>query len=233
MRQFFSWRLWAALAALIGLVVVLKLVLPADTSESAPVAGPPERRIDFVSLVFLVQPDSKFGIVDGLVTGSADVIIDNRRTMRLVEGTPGSIDCPQYTEIGKCVVVANLLGDAVVWFELVPILPNFKINTAPVVETLDDAMVRLENGWLIRRASTVDRRCKQETGSLQEFINSFGAGSTTIIDVPSQKVTAVVCSDTEAIETLESSTTAAQPTTPAPAPSGGGFAGSTTTTVLR
>ncbi|HRE02974.1 MAG TPA: hypothetical protein PLV68_16870, partial [Ilumatobacteraceae bacterium] len=119
----------------------------------------------------------------------------------IVEGTPGSISCPDYREVGRCVVVADLLGDAVVWFELVPRQPNEKVTTAPIVEILDDGYVRLANGWVVRHANRVDRRCSQETGSLSEFIATFGLASTTIIDVATQRVTAVVCADTEAIET--------------------------------
>ncbi len=210
MRQFFSWRVWFAFAALVGLTLLLKVVLPADASKQSVANGPPERTVDFVSFIYQVQPGTRFFILDGVVSGSADVIIDGQRTMHIVEGTPGAINCPDYEEIGRCVVVADLLGDAVVWFEIVPVRPGYKVNAAPVVEIVDDTLVRLDNGWLIRTANSVDRRCKQETGSLSEFITNFGPGSTTIIDVATQKVSAVVCADTDP---TESSTTVPTPTT--------------------
>lgn len=201
MRQFFSWRIWMAIASLLGLVVLLRVVLPAGATKQEAASATPDRVIDFVSAVYVVVPANRFFLLDGLVNGSADVIIDGQRTMHIVEGTPGAIDCPTYDEIGTCVVVADLLGDAVVWFDLVPVQPNLKVNAAPVVDILDDNYVRLANGWVIKSASSIDRRCKQETGSLREFIDTYGAGSTTIIDVATQRVTAVVCSDTDAIET--------------------------------
>jgi hypothetical protein len=222
MRQFFSWRIWLAFASLIGLVVLLRAVLPAGASKQEVSAEPAAHTIDFVSAIYVVVPADRFFILDGLVNGSADVIIDGQRTMRIVEGTPGAIDCPAYKEIGRCVVVADLLGDAVVWFDLVPVQPNLKVNAAPVVEVLDDGYVRLADGWIIKSANSIDRRCKQETGSLGEFIDTFGPGSTTIIDVATQRVTAVVCSDTEAIETTTSSSTVAPggtSTVPTPAAS--------------
>lgn len=204
MRQFFTWRFWATLASLLGLIVLLKVVLPADATKHAAPSGPPDRMIDFVSLVYGIQPANRFFILDGIVNGSADAIIDGQRTMHIVEGTPGAINCPEYKEVGRCIVVADLLGDAVVWFDLVPRQPNEKINAAPVIDILDDGFVRLANGWVIKSANSIDRRCKQETGSLREFIDTYGPGSTTIIDVATQRVTAVVCSDTDATETTVS-----------------------------
>jgi len=224
MRQFFSWRIWVTLASLLGLLVLLRVVLPAGATTDEQPTGPPERMIDFVSLVYVVQPAGRFFMLDGIVNGSADAIIDGQRTMHIVEGTPGAINCPEYREIGKCVVVADLLGDAVVWFDLVPRQPNLKAYAAPVVDILDDGFVRLADGWVLKGANSIDRRCKQETGSLREFIDTYGPGSTTIIDVATQRVTAVVCSDTDATETTVSTvvdpavtSTIALPTTTLPA----------------
>src|SRR4051794_29217549 len=115
MRQFFSWRIWAAFGALVGLVLVLRVVLPASASEDDPSIGPPSHSVDFVSLVYAVQPSSDFAVHDGLVTGYADFIIDGQRTMHVMQGTLGSITCDDYEVIAKCAVVADLLGDAVVW----------------------------------------------------------------------------------------------------------------------
>lgn len=207
MRQFFSWRIWVAFAALIGLVVLLRAVLPSDSADEPVAVGPADRTIDFVSFVYQVKPSSRFFVLDGVVNGSAEVVIDGQRTMQIVDGTPGDLNCPDFTEIGKCVVVADLLGDAVVWFDLVPVVqPGYKVNAAPIVEILDSGLVRLENGWLVRTANSVDRRCDQETGSLTEFIRDFGPTSSTIIDVATQKVTAVVCANAENASTTTTTT---------------------------
>jgi hypothetical protein len=194
MRQFFSWRIWAAFGAIIGLFLLLKLVLPADAAEKQKLTGPPERQVDFVSLVYTVQPSADFSVRSGLVTGSADFVIDGQRTMHVMQGTLGDVTCRDYTTIGNCAVVADLLGDAVIWFALVPVQAGLKVEAPPIVELRDEGIARLRNGWLVPLANAVDRSCPQETGSLDEFIHRFGPGSTTIIDVSKQRITQVRCS---------------------------------------
>lgn len=204
MRQFFSWRIWAAFGALVLLAVTLKVVLPAGAAKTAATpAGPPERTVQFVSLVYAVQPSNTFAVNDGIVTGSADLVLDGQRTMHIVQGTLGEIDCPNYTKVGQCVVLADLLGDGVIWFALVPVESGFKVNAPPIVELLGDGIARLKNGWLVRMASAVDRSCKngQETGSLVEFLRDYGPQSTTIIDVAKQRITQVKCAASVTVTT--------------------------------
>jgi len=195
MRQFFSWRIWAAFAALIGLVLLLKVVLPADAAKPA-VEAPttPNRHVDFISLVYSVAPSPTFAVQDGVVSGSADFIIDGQRTMHVMPGTLGEISCPDMSVVASCAVLADLLGDAVVWFALVPVDSALKVTAPPITAQLDDGIVRLQNGWLVPLGDSVTRACPQETGSLSEFIRRFGPGSTTIIDVAKQSVTMVRCS---------------------------------------
>ena len=194
MRQFFSWRIWAAFGALVLLALTLKVVLPAGavTADSTSI-GPVARTVDFVSLVYAVQPSNTFAVHDGIVTGSADLVLDGQRTMHVVQGTLADINCPNYTKVGQCVVLANLLGDAVIWFALVPVETGFKVEAPPIVELLADGIARLRNGWLVRMAGAVGRSCAQETGSLVEFLKNYGPQSTTIIDVAKQRITQVKC----------------------------------------
>jgi len=194
MRQFFSWRIWAAVAALVGLVVMLKFVLPASATKPAVSTGVVDRHIDFVSLVYVVRPAPDFVIHDGVVIGTADFVIDGQRTMHIAEGTFGDISCDNYQEVGRCVVVADLLGDAVVWFSLVPVAPGLRINAPPIIALLDGGFVRLQNGWVAKLAASVDRSCSQQTGSLAEFVRRFGPASTTVIDLSKQRITIVKCS---------------------------------------
>jgi len=232
MRQFFSWRIWLALGSVVGLVVLLRVMLPADAGDKpssadvtdstvdnatgsatdSAIDDKTDRTVDFVSFVFQVQPGNRFFVRDGVVNGSADVIIDGQRTMRLLEGIPGELDCPEFREIGKCVVVADLLGDAVIWFALVPVQPGLKVQAAPIVEVMADGVMRLESGWLVRSASSIDRRCDTETGSLSEFIRDFGPESTTIIDVETQEITAVVCATADPDESTTTSSPASTST---------------------
>ncbi|MCU1394737.1 MAG: hypothetical protein JWM34_3165 [Ilumatobacteraceae bacterium] len=194
MRQFFSWRIWAAFAALAGLALALKIVLPAgQVSGSAP-NGQVARNVQFVSLVYAVQVPTTFTLDDGVVKGQVDFILDGQRTMHIYTGTPGEITCPDYSGVAQCVVLADLLGDAVVWFALVPVQPGSKVIAPPIVALPGDGIAELENGWRVPMEDVVDRSCPQETASLTDFIREFGPQSTTIIDVAAQKVSQVRCS---------------------------------------
>jgi hypothetical protein len=194
MRQFFSWRIWAAFAALIALAFALKTLLPTSGTSDAAVSGTSARTIDFMAPVFQLLASTDFSVADGVVHGSADAVIDGNRTMHIVDGTLGSNSCTDITAVSACVVFADLLGEAVVWFALVPAEAGSKVTLPPVKSLLGNGLVQLSNGWIVRTATSVDYNCPQETGSLSEFVSKFGPKSTTTIDVAKQRVTAVQCS---------------------------------------
>ncbi|CAB4857747.1 unannotated protein [freshwater metagenome] len=196
MRQFFSWRIWAAFALLVGMAALIKVALPLGTSPDAAASATTAtvHTVDFISVVYQIQPSADFSVTDDIVHGSADVIIDGHRTMRLVDGTPGSISCTGYTEIGRCAVLANLLGDAVLWFAIVPVEAGPKVLAPPIVDLLGHGLAQLQNGWVVRLANTVDRNCPQETTSLSNFVSTYGPASTTVIDVSKQRIASVQCS---------------------------------------
>jgi hypothetical protein len=195
MRQFFSWRVWAAFAAVIALALLWWAVAPDAGVKGSGPAGPALRNVQFVSLVYSIEPSPGFAITDGVVSGSADFVLDGQRTMHVVAGTPGDIECAEMTEIGRCVVLADLLGDAVVWFTLQPVQTGLKVDAPPIVELLEDGIARLENGWLVPYDSAVDRKCNDETETLAEFVRDQGSGSHTVIDVARQRITQVVCAN--------------------------------------
>ena len=201
MRQFFSWRIWGAFAALAVLAVTLKVVVPAGASHDESTNRPTPRTVQFVSLVYSVTSSNVFVINGGIVTGSADFVLDGQRTMHIYQGTPGEMACPDYKEVGRCVVLADLLGDAVVWFTLVPVATGLKVVAPPIVALLDGGIAQLANGWLVPHASVVDRSCPAETDSLAHFIRDYGPQSTTIIDVSSQQITQVKCAPSVTVST--------------------------------
>jgi len=207
MRQFFSWRVWAAFAAVVGLALLWRAVAPdGGVSGTAP-SGPKPRTVQFVSLVYTVKPSVGFSVAGGVVSGSADLVLDGQRTMHIVAGTPGDIGCDDLTDIGRCVVLADLLGDAVVWFTLQPVQTGLKVYAPPIAELLDDGIARLQNGWLVPFDSAVDRKCNdEEIPSLAEFIRDYGPGSRTVIDVAQQRITQVVCAS-DSPETTTTTTT--------------------------
>jgi hypothetical protein len=208
MRQFFSWRIWAAAASVIALALLWKVVAPDAGVIGVGPSGPKQRTVQFVSLVYAVHPSIGFTVAGGVVGGSADFVLDGQRTMHVVAGTPGDIACDDLTALGRCVVLADLLGDAVVWFTLQPVQTGLKVHAPPIVELLDDGIARLENGWLVPYDSAVGRKCgEKETGSLAEFLDEYGPQSTTVIDVARQRITQVVCANDTSDDATTTTTT--------------------------
>ena len=89
-------------------------------------------------------------------------------------------------------MVADLLGDAVVWFAVIPAGPRFTIELPAIVELIDGYAV-LENGWEIRYAPILDRRCDVDTESFSEFQERFGKRFVSIVDPGANHLTAVAC----------------------------------------
>ncbi len=149
------------------------------------------RRLDLASFVFAAEQD-RFRMVDGYSRGYLNLILDGERTVRIQPGTPGVVRCERLDDVGGCGVVADLLGDAVVWFAVVPLGPRLTIELPPIVD-LEEGYAILTNGWELRYAPVLERRCDEETESFQQFLRQFGPQSTTIVDPGENRVTAVAC----------------------------------------
>ncbi len=195
MRTLFSWRLWAALLALLGAALIVRVTTRQDAVvQAAAVPVPDQHRIEFASWVYLVEASPDFAVINGVARGTADLVIDGQRTMHIFAGTRGVNTCADYLIPGKCAVLADLLGDAVVWFAMVPMHTDFKVAAPPIVDLLEGGYALLQNGWVIKVPDVVERRCPQETESLTDFRRRFGAASISLIDVSVQRLTAVQCS---------------------------------------
>jgi hypothetical protein len=207
-RQFLTWQFWLSLAALAALTIVLVVVTRSvDDDESAlvatPVAGQSfaaeatvERPIDLVVLVFAAQADPGFDIVDGRTTARVMFYIDGFRYMDIQPGTPGENRCGELDQLARCVVAANVLGDAVLWFSLLPLEPRNLITLPAVVDIRDGGHVLLANGWLVRRAPTIERNteaCGTDTVGLSDFLERFSAQSTSTYNMDEQRITRVTC----------------------------------------
>lgn len=190
MRQFFGWRFWAAVLAL-AVVALAIVVFTGDDSASERTQSSQNRRLDLASFVYAAEQD-RFRMADGYSRGYLSLILDGERTVRIQPGTPGLVRCRSLEEVGGCGVVADLLGDAVVWFALLPLGPRLTIELPPIVD-LEDGYAVLTNGWELRYAPVLDRRCDEETESFQDFLRKFGSRSTTIVDPGENRVTAVAC----------------------------------------
>src|SRR6185312_4017293 len=175
-RQFITVRFWLALLAvvvLLGLVYVTTRGEPKGDKVIAASSGPVTRNVDFVAQVFSFTGAPGFAIDKGRTNGELQLVIDGSRTMVIQDDTPGEIECNHLAEIGQCVVVADLLGDAVLWFAVVPFEQSQSI-TLPGIARLDDQnVVELTNGWVVHRAPVVDLDCTDDVSTLADFVRRY------------------------------------------------------------
>lgn len=201
MRQFVTWQFWLTLAVLVALPIGLWVVLRdevraaptavVDIDASAVPAG--GRRIDVILPVFGAQADPGFTIVDGVATGSMQLAIDGYRTVKIAPGTPGENRCPQLDEPLQCAVAADLLGESVLWFSILPRGPRDTVELPAPREFQDGDRLRLANGWSVVHAQRVKRDCPEETTSLGEFMRIFGDAATSSYSFADQAIVTVTC----------------------------------------
>jgi len=194
MRQIFSIRFFAALAGVAVLALVVYTVFGSDDSVAEVTDQVPlERRIDLVSAVFSAEPDAGFQIgEDGRTRENLDLVLDLERRVHIVEGTYGEITCEELDQIGKCAVIADLLGDAVIWFSVVPLRGSDTVEMPAIIE-LDEGMATLENGWRVPYAPVLERQCPRDYGSFREMLDEVGTDFTSIYDLGDGEITDVVC----------------------------------------
>lgn len=197
MREIFSVRFFAAVGAVVGLFFLLTTVFATrevieGDGDSGDVAVE-LHAIDLVEQVFSSRnPDFRFDR-DGLAAIDTELIIDGQRSLRVVTGTPGENHCPGFGEIGACAVVADLLGEAVVWFALVP-MGRSRTVELPAIDTLDEGIATLVNGWQVPYAPILDRRCPdEEFESYRQFRDLLGDDFTSIFGVEQRRLVAVQC----------------------------------------
>ena len=195
MRQFLTVRFWMTLVALLGLTIGVWAVTRRDSAIGiAGASHPPRvRRIDLISQIFSTNADSNFSMTRGVASGELRLTLDATRTMIIKPGTPGEISCPPLDQIGACVVAADLLGEAVLWFSIIPSEPRPSITLPAIAALRDDNYVVLTNGWELKRSSVVELNCADETSTLTEFVRRFGAASTTTFNFAKQQLVRATC----------------------------------------
>ena len=158
------------------------------------------RRPHFVSYtasVVTIQADPNFAVKDGLTTGSARLALDDGRTLFLAEATMGEIDCTDRVTPNACVLLAEMLGDAPVWFALTTANgdePTTRLDLPPIVDMLnngDDAV--LTNGWVVPLATPTKRVCDTATTSLRDFIDQFGSNMDVSLNLTTDEIDTVRC----------------------------------------
>lgn len=202
MRQLASWRTWTAIGLSLLLVVVAIAALGRGSGE--PDGGedlqPSVRRIETVASVMEVRAGGAFSIYDGVTFGSATLTLDDGRVVFLGPDTPGEIACADLSTPAACVLLADMLGQGVVWYALVAAddTTSRVLELPTLVDMVDggDTGV-LENGWHVPLANGVVRTCDGQPRSptLRSFIESYSAtGIRTVLDLDRDEVVEVICS---------------------------------------
>ncbi len=197
MRQFLSPRYWATLFALFVLVLTLYLAL-GRSGPSETVAGLDVRRIDLIAGTSTVRSDSVWSVVNGRAVGDATAVLDDGRVLAITDGTLGVSTCLFPEALNACVMLADTLGDGIVWFALVPApeAGSRELELPAIDELLDGVThARLVNGWEVPLLDKVKRRCDEETPSLTSFVQRFAGAHRTIVDLDRAQVSAVVCNE--------------------------------------
>ena len=197
MRQLFNWRFVAAVGALAVLTLLAReLLVDRDSIATILDAPPVERQIEMIEPVATITQADGFRIgLDGVTSGFLDLTLDSERIVRVAPGTLGEISCPDLEVPNGCVVLADMLGDAVVWFALVPRAPDATVELPPIVD-LQEGEAVIANGWRIPYARAIERECGEvDLPTFSDFLRQYGPDSVTVLDLQTRQVTAVVCGD--------------------------------------
>ncbi|MEQ1874196.1 MAG: hypothetical protein ABL953_10760 [Ilumatobacteraceae bacterium] len=216
MRQIFTLRFWLSLLALLALLGVASLIASSNSHGTAEVeiGEPAGRSVDFISLVATAQLPAGFAMIGGRANADLFLVIDETRTMLVKAGTPGEIDCPRLAEPSQCIVAADLLGDGVLWFSIIPGTSGAVVPLPAVVELLPGGWVRLANDWVVQHAPKVQRSCDEDTTSLTNFIETYGDTATSSYNVEQQRIVRVTCPRASTTSTTTSTTSTVLTGTP-------------------
>lgn len=162
-------------------------------------------KIDLVASVTSVNTDVGWSQDGGLTSsGALRLSLDDLRVLTVAEGT--LVDdydtvpaCTDFVTPNACVLLADMLGEAVVWFALVPAdrANGVQYLTLPGLIDMqangDEGILR--NGWVVKLATPVKRDCGDlDTSSLRDFITRFpDTASTSLVNLTTDTVVSVVC----------------------------------------
>ena len=195
MRQFLSWRYWAALGVLFALTGLL-WACQGGSSPIEVVLNASSRRIDLISLTSTIRSDGTWSVSGGSTQGDATAVLQDGRVLTLADGTLAESSCLFPEALNACVLLADTLGDGVVWFALVaaPAEGTTELEL-PAIETLLDGVTyaQLVNGWEVPLLYKVVRRCTEETPNLAAFVQKFADRHVVIVDLAQSQVSAVRC----------------------------------------
>ena len=196
MRQVLTWRFLAAIGALVAAALLVNALFAngSTVAELTTPFQPTERRPHLVAQV-RVADGAGFAISE---TGQAttDLILTlgpDDRVVRIFTGTPGELNCPELAAAVRCTLVAELLGDSITWFSLVPMVDDSRFDL-PAITDLDGGLAHLTNGWAFPYARVIDRsRCRNPGASFSEFLRTVGDDHRSLYDLRDGAITAVFC----------------------------------------
>jgi hypothetical protein len=195
MRQVLSWRFVAALGALVGLALLISaLFVGRDTvARVAERHGPMSRRADVIAIVLDSDSDGFVLREDGTTRGRLTLRTHENRSLTIFPGTPGTSTCDEIEKAGGCAVLAEMLGDTLVSFALVPMSANLQVQLPAIVD-LSGGYAVLINGWQVPYAPVIDRsRCDSPAESFSEFLRLVGRRHRSIYSFGPGEITAVTC----------------------------------------
>ena len=193
MRQLFSWRFLAAIAAVAALGLVAQAVLADDDPIDAVIDPDPiDRNIDVIEPIVSTAQSIDFE-VEGVTTGYIDLELPGERVLSITPGTLGEITCDELDQDNRCAVFADMLGDAVIWFAILPMAPRNTVELPPIIE-LDDGDAVFESGWRIPYAPVIERECDgEDIATFADFLERFGSRSITVVDLETRLVASARC----------------------------------------
>lgn len=162
-------------------------------------------RVDMFASVNSMTSDAGWTMAGGRTAGGAVRLnLDDGRTLIIPEGTyvdtrPPVEVCSDFVTPNVCVVAADMLGDAVVWFSLVraDTMNGLAQLTLPGLVDMEKGgnWGILDSGWIVRLATPTVRDCGDtETTSLRDFIARFpNDASRAIVTLSLDSVTKVKC----------------------------------------
>ena len=193
------------LAGLFAVFLAVIFILATRGSSSEISVTQTLRKIDLVASVNSINVDSAWSQESGSTRGGAiRLSLDDLRVLTVPDGTLtanyGSIlPCTDFVKPNSCVLLADMLGDAVVWFALVAAdaLAGREVLTLPGLVDMqaNGGEGILRNGWVVKLATPVKRECGDTaTSSLRDFITRFPDElSKTIVNLTTDNVVSVKC----------------------------------------
>lgn len=194
------------IAAAVGIAGSLAIVVASLTSRgtSETSLNVVENKVELAGRVMSAVATQEWSSNSEVSTGSMTVTLSTGRVVNIVSGTlvgaNGDVEaCDPTLGMDKCVLLADMLGDAVVWFTFVKAdaeLPDSRLTLPGLVDMRESGDFGvLPNGWQVPLATPVKRVCDvAPTVSLRDFINRHaGANASTTLSLETQTVVEVRC----------------------------------------